>query len=52
MPKMILHELDRLSGVEQMCGDGVAHEVNVTVGRREIGERGVTAEESLDLTYP
>jgi hypothetical protein len=29
----------------------VAHEVNVAVGRREVGERGIAAEEGLDLTF-
>jgi len=34
-----------------MCRDGMAHEMNVTVGRRKIGQRGVAAEQGLDLTY-
>ena len=49
---MIFDKVDRLAGVEQMRRDGVAHEMNVTVGRRKIGEHGVAAEKGLDLTYP
>jgi hypothetical protein len=41
---MIFDKVDRLPGVEQMCRDGMAHEMNVTVGGREILERCVSTE--------
>ncbi len=50
--EMIFHEVDRLAGVEKMGRNRMAHEMNMAVGRREIGERGVAAEQGLDLTYP
>ena len=49
---MIFDKVDRLAGVEQMCRDGMAHEMNVTLGRRKIGERGVAAKQGLDLACP
>ena len=49
MSQMVFYEVDGFSGVEQVRGDGVALEVNVAVGRREVGEGGVAAEEGLDL---
>jgi hypothetical protein len=48
---VVFHEVDRFPGVEQVRGDGVAHEVHVTMGRWEVGERGIAAEESLDLAF-
>jgi len=38
--EMIFHEVDRLAGIEKVGHDGVAHEMNVAVGRRQVGKSG------------
>jgi hypothetical protein len=45
--QVILDEVDRLAGIEKVSGDGVTHEVNVAVGRRQVGKNGVAREQSL-----
>jgi hypothetical protein len=52
MPEVILDEIYGLSGIKQVRRDGMTHEMHVTVGRSEIGESGVSAEEGLDLAFP
>jgi hypothetical protein len=32
VPQMVFREIDRFTGVEQTCGDGVVHKMYVAVG--------------------
>ena len=49
---MVLDEVDRLTGVEQVGRAGVPKAMDVPSVRRKIGGDRVAGEESLDLALP
>jgi hypothetical protein len=49
--EVVLHEVYRLASIQKVGRNRVAQKMNMPVSRREIGERGVAAEQGLDLAY-